>query len=220
MNTQLDHLVIGAATLEQGIAYVKQTLGVDIPYGGQHNTLGTHNHLMQLGPALFLEVIAINPDGEPINRPRWYGLDDPHVAKQLQTKPSLLTWVVNTDNLSHYLRSANQSFGRRTPISRDHLNWLFGLPEDGRLLAGGMLPYVMQWQTNEHPASKMTDCGCRLEHLEIFHPQAAWLETALRSIQAERLVKVIALNHNKAPYLTATLSSPNGMVKLSTNEAG
>jgi len=56
----LDHLVIAASSLEQGVDYVRKMLGVDIPFGGVHSAMGTHNHLMQLGNSVFLEVIAIN----------------------------------------------------------------------------------------------------------------------------------------------------------------
>ncbi len=31
MQTKIDHLVIGAATLTQGVSYVKDHLGVDMP---------------------------------------------------------------------------------------------------------------------------------------------------------------------------------------------
>ena len=59
--TKIDHLVVGAANLSAGVEYVNRLLGVDIPYGGEHEKMGTHNHIMQLGSRLFLEVIAINP---------------------------------------------------------------------------------------------------------------------------------------------------------------
>jgi hypothetical protein len=94
MQTQIDHLVVGAANLAQGVSYVKECLGVDIPYGGVHETMGTHNHLMQIGNNSFLEVIAINPAGDPVEHPRWYGLDDPFVRQQILVQPTLLTWVV------------------------------------------------------------------------------------------------------------------------------
>ena len=83
MQIRTDHLVIGAKDLAQGIDFVKDQLGIDIPYGGVHKTMGTHNHLMQLGNSSFLEVIAINPDGDPVGHPRWYGLDDPFVRQQI-----------------------------------------------------------------------------------------------------------------------------------------
>jgi hypothetical protein len=49
MSIELDHIVIGAATLEDGVRFVKQKLGVDIPPGGKHPLMSTHNHVMQLG---------------------------------------------------------------------------------------------------------------------------------------------------------------------------
>jgi hypothetical protein len=47
MQTRIDHLVIGAADLPQGIDYVKECLGVDMHCGGVHEKMGTHNHLLQ-----------------------------------------------------------------------------------------------------------------------------------------------------------------------------
>ena len=76
MPTRIDHLVIAAGTLEQGVAYVRECLGVSMPFGGVHAKMGTHNHLMQLGNDSFLEVIAINRDIEPPDRPRWFGMAD------------------------------------------------------------------------------------------------------------------------------------------------
>ena len=69
MSTVIDHLVIAAETLEQGAEYVLKMLGVDIPFGGVHPKMGTHNLLMQLGNTLFLEVIAINPDAAALAHP-------------------------------------------------------------------------------------------------------------------------------------------------------
>ena len=66
----LDHLVIAAETLDQGIDYIRATLGVEIPKGGLHKTMGTHNHLMQLGDNTYLEVIATNPEGITPDQPR------------------------------------------------------------------------------------------------------------------------------------------------------
>lgn len=88
MRTRIDHLVIGAASLAQGVAYVNRLLAVDIPYGGEHRTMGTHNHVMKIGEDLFLEVLAINPANDPLEKPRWYGLDDPYVRQALQSQPA------------------------------------------------------------------------------------------------------------------------------------
>ncbi|WP_428633609.1 VOC family protein [Sedimenticola sp.] len=210
MPTRIDHLVIGAANLAQGAAYVKTQLGVEIPIGGTHEKLGTHNHLMQLGNELFLEVIAVNPNGQTPARPRWFGLDDPHVSHALNNQPALLTWVVNTQDIEALLNKTSASFGKVTPISRGDLNWLFGLPGDGRLLAGGMLPYVMQWQTDTHPANRMADRGCRLQQLHIHHPYPDWLDTNLKAIGAAELVQIHPLDNATTPYLEAVIATPGG----------
>jgi len=213
MQTRIDHLVIGAGDLAQGIAYVKQFLGVDIPYGGVHTKMGTHNHLMRLGNDIFLEVIALNPDMESPQTPRWFGLDDPRVRNQIRKKPALLNWVVNTKNIKGLLRQANVSFGKAQLISRGNLNWYFGLPRDGRLLAGGMLPYALEWQTDCHPSTNMADTGCRFQRIEIHHPNPTWLKTILASIDAENLADIHGLPDNSTPYLIAYIDTPSG-VKL------
>ena len=214
MKTGIDHLVIGAADLAQGIDFVKERLGVNMPYGGVHETMGTHNHLMQLGGDVFLEVIAVNPGIEPPGHPRWYGLDDPYIRRQIQVRPALLTWVVNTTNIETLLHQAVFSFGKPALLSRGNLSWYFGLPDDGRLLAGGMLPYVIEWRTDSHPSKYMADAGCRFERLDIYHPCPSWLQSILESIGAAALVTIHPLQKNTSPYLVAHILTPKGTREL------
>ena len=214
MQPRIDHLIIGAATLEQGVAYVKEKLGVDIPYGGVHEKMGTHNRLMQLGDEVYLEVIAINPEIEPPEFPRWCGLDDPHMSRQLMKQPTFLTWVVNTNDIENLLRRAVFDFGESRLLSRGNLSWYFGLPDDGRLLAGGMLPYVIEWRTDSHPSANMVDTGCRFNGLEIHHPYPLWLRSVLESIGAADLVRIHPLQKNRPPYLVAHIETPEGKKDL------
>jgi len=214
IQTKIDHIVVGATTLEEGVSYIKSMLGVDIPYGGEHIKMGTHNHLMQLGRDTFLEVIAVNENIAPPNRPRWYGLDDPYTRKCLELQPSLLTWVVNTGNIEQLMQHSTFSLGQPELISRGDLNWYFGLPEDGRLLAGGLLPYAIEWHSDNHPANSMSDLGCKLESLEIFHPYPIWLESSLNSIGALSLVKMNELAAKQAPYFSVKIGTPSGEVNL------
>jgi len=213
MLTRLDHIVIGAASLEQGVAYVHEKLGVDIPKGGEHPLMGTHNHVMQLGNEVFLEVVAINPSASPPSRPRWFGLDDAAVLHSISEQPRLLTWVVNTTDLVNLQAQLDFGLGVVTPLTRGDLNWLFAVPDDGRLLAGGLVPHVMQWQTSEHPSNNMADFNCRLIKLTIYHPYASWLESVLSDLQALELVSVQPLNR---AYMTAEIETPNGVCVLSS----
>ena len=214
MQTRIDHLVIGASDLKQGIDYVNECLGVDMPYGGVHEKMGSHNHLLQLGGNVFLEVIAINPDTEPPKNPRWYGLDDPYIRRQIKAQPTLLTWVVNTKNIEKLLQETIFALGKATLLSRGNLSWYFGLPDDGRLLAGGMVPYVIEWQTDLHPSTYMADVGCRLEGLEIYHSYPSWLQSVLEAIGAAGLVKIHPLPKNRPPYLVAHIHTSKGTKEL------
>lgn len=214
MTTQIDHLVIGAADLQQGVAYVQDILGVDIPYGGEHRQLGTHNHLMKLGNGLFFEIIAINPYSPPPTRPRWFGLDNPFIRQVIEKEPVLLTWVVNTENIHSLLAKAKISFGKPEQIHRNKLSWYFGLPEDGRLIGDGLLPYVIEWQTDIHPATNMADLGCSLDRIELYHPYLPWLVEVLESIDCAGLVKIEQLPRNHVPFLVAYINTPSGLKKI------
>lgn len=213
---KLDHLVIGAATLEQGVRYVQQALDVTLPKGGEHPLMGTHNHLMQLGNDAFLEIIAVNPAAPAPNRPRWYGLDDPFVRAQLAREPRLLTWVLNTSDLAGIQAQSHFSFGTSVPVTRGNLSWDFGLPDDGRLFAGGLLPHIMQWHSDHHPSAGMEDLGCSLTALELYHPYPDWLTDVLAGIGAESLVTVTGLAPNSTPYLLAHIQTPAGLKTLSS----
>ena len=75
--TQLDHLVVLASSLEQGVAWCEAALGITPDAGGRHAFMGTHNRLLRTSsdafPNSYLEIIAIDPDGQPpTNSQRWF----------------------------------------------------------------------------------------------------------------------------------------------------
>ncbi len=216
MDTKIDHLVIGANSLSEGVTYIKEQLGVEVPFGGVHEKMATHNHLMRLGNEIFIEIIAIHDSMNRPHRPRWFGLDDPFVRQRISDEPCLLAWVVNTGDLKNLLKQTTFSFGSAQLLSRGDLRWYFGLPEDGRLLAGGTVPYAIQWLTDHHPALNMPDRGYVFHSLQIFHPCPQWLESVLSSIHASRLVEIRALPENKPPYMVAHINTPFGLRKLSS----
>ena len=208
MKTKIDHLVVAAASLDEGVTYVQNILGVDIPYGGEHPLMGTHNHVMPIGQNIFLEVIAQNPEAEKPLHPCWFGFDDPLIQKSLLSQPRLLTWVVNTSDINACLGGAKMSCGRAHKLRRGALEWYFGLPADGRLLVSGMLPYIIQWQTEKHPASLMADSHCVLKKLDIFYPKVQWLQGVFTSI-GFTFDNNICLHQGEA-RLEATLQTPSG----------
>ncbi len=71
-------------------------------------------------------------------------------------------WVINTHDIDGLIRQAIFSLGESILINRGILSWNFGLPKDGRLLTGGLLPYAIEWHSDKHPSENMTDLGCSL----------------------------------------------------------
>ena len=216
----IDHIVIAATNLEQGARFIREQLGVDIPFGGVHETMGTHNLLMQLGDSVFLEVIAINPDGAAPGQPRWYGLDDPYVRAAIADEPALVGWVANTNSIDTVLAAAvkgGMDFGKSVPVTRGGLSWKFGLPHDGRLLGAGMLPYIIEWETDSHPAAMMADTGCSLVDISIAHPHVGWVGDSLECIGARGLVGIVSAD---APCLSVRINSPRGVVTLQSTRPG
>jgi hypothetical protein len=215
--TKLDHLVVAAASIDQGVDYVRRKLGVDVPAGGQHEQMGTHNHVMSLGDGVYLEIIAINPQMDAPARPRWFGLDDPFVRHALQQSPRLITWAVNTTDLDILTANSLHNCGEIHEMHRDDLEWKVAITDDGRLPAAGFLPLTIQWKSNPHPSGRMADLGCRITALALYHPRPAWITRLLKSINADNLVQVVGIDDMEMPNLAATLQTPNGTKILSSN---
>jgi hypothetical protein len=169
---------------------------------------------MQLGNDAYLELIAIDPDGEVPRHPRWFALDTQCLRDALRERPRLITWVMNTTDLATLADSAGFDIGKPTALSRDALRWEIALTDDGRLLGDGMLPYCIQWHSTPHPSQAMADTGCLLQELNIHHPRPNWLNDRLDAIDASHLVHIEALPDSATPYLEAIIETPDGTVVL------
>lgn len=211
---KLDHIVIAADTLEQGVEYIQDELCVTIPKGGLHATMGTHNHLMQLGNESYLELITINPNTEAPGHPRWFGLDEGLMRGSLRQSPRLITWVMNTTDIQSVKQAGSFDIGTPTKLQRNDLSWQIALTDDGRLLGNGLLPYVIQWHSQPHPSNGMADICCRLQSLTIYHNRADWLKSKLASIGAGHLVEIKALDDSEAAYFSVEIESPGGVKTL------
>ena len=66
MAARLDHITVVAPSLEAGSAYVEAALGVPPGTGRTHTGMATHNLLLSLGSAVYLEVISSDPGAAPV----------------------------------------------------------------------------------------------------------------------------------------------------------
>jgi len=207
----LDHIVIAAQSLDAGVRFIREKLDVDIPPGGRHESMGTHNHVMRLGRSSFLEVIAIDPAGRNPDRPRWYGLDDPAMRARLRGGPSLISWVVRTPDIVAAVDAAAIPLGTITPVSRGALSWRLTVPDDGHMPGGGTIPHLIEWDEDLRPWESMADLGCSLAALTLADPDGDWLSDVLRSLGAEALPFVKVLEGGP-PRLSAKIVTPSGRI--------
>ena len=203
---KLDHIVVGALTLGQGVNYVRNILGSEPYGGGKHLGQGTHNKIMRLGDDLYLEVIAPDPDSN--TKPKWFSLADDAVLESLEKSPRLIAYVARTGDLETLLKETQYPLEAK-PAQRDALRWSFGFSKDGNLLADGLLPYVMQWQS-DHPAWTMKDSGCQLVRLQGFHPEPAHIQQTLQGLGFSD----ITVQYAEVPQLKAVIKTLDGLRAL------
>ena len=220
MNTRIDHLVVGAASLAQGVDWCEEVLGVTPGPGGQHPLMGTHNRLLKIATPTFedayLEIIAIDPAAAPPQRVRWFGLDEPERRASLAQGPRLIHVVARSPQLDMHRFGLIQiglqpgepvKAGRDTP--QGPLAWQILVRDDGRLLCGGALPTLIQWD-GRHPTQAMPDSGVTLSALTLCGVPA-------RARDVLRLQAVAVQETPAAPALTAVLQTPRGEVVLSSD---
>ena len=217
--SELDHIVIGARTLDEGIAWVERQLGARPDIGGQHVTMGTHNALLKLGARSYLEVIAIDPEGVAPVRPRWFALDEPEMQALLAAGPRLITWAVRTESLASACARV-PDLGEIVSMNRGGFHWKIAVPETGALSWGGILPTAIQWVPAEdgavrHPCDNLEDSGCELVRLQLWHPAAVLGTSGIVGMFRELKIMGPVDLAPGPKVLAATIRTPAGEVALS-----
>jgi hypothetical protein len=206
-----DHLIVAAQSLAAGCALVEARLGLRPRTGGKHVAMGTHNALLSLGPRLYLEVIAIDPEGVAPPRPRWFDLDEPRMRASLAEGPRLVHWVVRTGDIDAARARAKIDPGPVQPMQRGDFGWRITIPDDGHLPGGGLLPTLIQWSGDAHPADGLYDSGLRVVALAGEQPDPAPIRTALVALGLSDVLKV---TYARYPRLAAMVRTPRGIVTL------
>jgi len=230
MKTQIDHLVVAAHTLEQGVQWCEATLGITPEAGGEHSQFGTHNKLFKIAtpahPLAYFEIIAINPGAKGPANPnakRWFDLDNPELRAAVAQEPRLVHFVASTDELQAAriaLKNIGIDRGPAMPASRHSrkgvLHWQITVREDGYRLFEGCLPTLIQWGKPDdaeplrlHPRNSLPRSRVSLDSIAVSHPSAAKLQAAYAAIGLDG----VAITEGPA-NLSATLKTPKGLVTL------
>jgi hypothetical protein len=205
----IDHLAVAATSLES--RWLDELLGVDLSPGGKHARMGTHNRLLRLGPASYLELIAIDPEAAAPGHPRWFELDEPAMKASLATGPRLVHWVAHVETTE--LPALPIDVGPWERFQRGDLSWQLTVRPDGTLPADGVVPSLIFWPGSAHPASRLPDVGVTLEGLELEHPRAADVQRQLDLLGLD-----VRCTRAAQPRVVAHLATPAGPRTLRSTE--
>ena len=230
LQTQIDHLVVAARSLDEGVAWCEATLGITPQAGGEHEQFGTHNRLFKIAtpryPMAYFEIIAINPAASSQKRnanKRWFDLDHPALQASIAQEPALIHFVVNTSDIqlaSNTWKAQGLDTGPVVQAQRQTdkgmLQWQITVREDGQRLIGGTLPTLIQWGKPDdtepmrlHPRNSLPRSGVSLQNITVSHPSSEKLTSAFEAVH----LKDVEITNGEA-NISAHLQTPKGLVVL------
>ena len=163
----LDHIVFGSFTLEEGTKFVENILQAKLSDIGYHKDMGTHNRVIRISERVYLEVIAIDPKSSNLSNKKWFNLDNSKLQSKLKQSPQIIGYVIenNDMNISKYYDPFFET-------SRDIYEWQFAMPTfnknilDRKILEAGMIPSLIAWKSDK-PVYQMKKNQFELISLEI-----------------------------------------------------
>lgn len=207
----LDHLLLGAPTLESGIAWLAERTGVRAVPGGSHPGLGTWNAIASLGPAQYVEIIAPDPDQEGVETFYVPGLRD-------FEGPRIATWAARADDLrSRFGESLPPGFtcepsrsGSRIRPDGSRLAWSLAFPRHiHHGVFSGAWPFFIEWEDAALHPGRSTPAGLGLRAMSIAHPAANVLAAGFQAFGIDP-----GLIESATARIRVELDTPRGVVVL------
>lgn len=207
----LDHLLIGAPTLNVGILWLFDLTGVRAAPGGSHPGLGTWNALASLGPRQYIEIIAPDPGQPDVETFYVPGLRD-------WVEPRVATWAARADGLKARFPSRTpREFscdppgeGSRLRPDGSTLAWTLAFPKHReRGTFDGLVPFFIEWNAGVTHPGAATPPGLSLRSLSFRHPDPDAVRRALSVLDLEAQVE-----RAQRPSIRVSLDTPRGMVTI------
>jgi hypothetical protein len=209
---KLDHLTVIAPSLAEGVLHVRNCLDLDVPFGQRHAYMGTCNHLLQLGDAVYLEIVALDPDADAPEHRRWFGLDDQNqVRSDWEDGRRLRGWVARTDTIDAIIAAHVDVFGNKVPLPPLSPSFDFAIPSDGSLPLDGAAPSLIDRRGKPRSMATIADLGARLRSFTLAHPDPAAVEALYRALAVDRppeIAKGACLRYR------AQIETPAGLKRL------
>ena len=204
-DVHVDHLILGARDLDEGIRRFEERTGVRPMVGGEHPGRGTRNALVSLGPGLYIEILA----------PQASAPDSGRVA-ELRTLTDLAPfgWAVfvrDVDAARRRLGDAGLALSEIQPGSRARpdgslLQWKTFDVEKPKI-AG--IPFFIRWGDGTTHPSQDSPVGCRLQRLRVATPDVAAMRRAFAALPLR-----VAAEAGPRAGLDITLECPKGTVRF------
>lgn len=208
--TALDHIVVGVADLDYGMARLEQLTGVRPVRGGSHPGFGTRNALISLGDKQYLELMA--PDPAQTRDASSYEL-------RTLVEPRVIAWTARTSNIKSsanvalkggYQLDGPTNMSRRRPDGTQ-LAWkLFRVSNNLGRDGVEPIPRFIEWDPESLHPSQDSPRGCALESFVIEYPQPSMLTAAFTNLGIEAQVQKA-----KSARLIIALKTPICRVELS-----
>jgi hypothetical protein len=204
----IDHLIVTAADLKSGMDHIEKKLGVRPEPGGRHSEFGTHNALLSLGSATYLEIISPDPNTVISRQKRLF-------SEHFSQKPKLTTWVYRTQEITIKADKAKQagidvgnvSSGSRETTNGQQVRWKLTNPY--KMLCDGAVPFLINWGETLHPAQSAPAAGELLDfHIE--HPDPDEVKKCLTVLGIN-----VPVRFSKKVRLVASIATELGRVDLS-----
>lgn len=209
---KLDHLTVIAPTLAEGVSHVKSCLGLDVPFGARHDYMGSHNHRLQLGNSVYLEIVALDPEGIEPNRARWFGLDNQEqVRADWDAGRRLRGWVANTDAMDDVVSTHGEAFGEKVSLPTVDPTFAFTIPKDGSLPLDGVAPSMIDHRGDTSYIANIPDLGARLHSLILEHPDPAGIAVFYRELAIENPPEIV---QGQEVRYRALIETPTGLKEL------
>ena len=201
-----------APTLIEGVSHVQNCLDLDVPFGTRHDYMGTHNHRLQLGNSVYLEIVAFDPEGTEPGRPRWFGLDNQEkVRSDWNEGRRLRGWVANTQAMDFVVSTHGAIFGDKVPLPTMNPTFDFTIPNDGSLPLDGAAPSIIDHRGDPTAMASIPDLGARLRSLTLEHPNPTAIETLYRELSIEHPPVIVQAAEVR---YRALIETPTGLKEL------
>lgn len=209
---KLDHLTVIAPTLAEGVSHVKSCLDLNVPFGARHDYMGTYNHRLQLGNSVYLEIVALDPEGKEPGRPRWFGLDNQEMVRSDWNEGRRLRgWVANTDAIDSILSTHGAIVGDKVPLPTADPTFAFAIPKDGSLPLDGVAPSIIDHRGDSSYVASIPDLGARLRSFTLEHPDPTSIEALYRELAIEHPPVIV---HAPKVRYRALIETPTGLKEL------